>query len=343
MNPVTKPVYDVYVDETFEHFMNLPRMDGHFCYVALMVPEKAETQLTSFWNALDNRLRRAYEEATGFKIEGEFKSTFLRKLSSDVRRDAMQRVAYFLNKNSGFLVGYYTTVHALMCWELRSSAGFNNVEDLPPYNLRDLQKKADELRAEKKKGVGESKLLTGLFHTIAAIPLSWLGILQADFRIHYDGRNSKENQILFKVVEEFFPRMAELEPQRFAAYLGATAHPDSSNIPGIMLADLLCKETRDFIHACPELLTDRSEYRLITPTSSEGTPIPTEIGGRIMKWGTAKEMSSSTKEKLAELRQVSPFGRLIPHLADIKLSCYGHFGEGRIVDFANECFNDQVD
>ena len=338
-----KQVYNVYVDETFEHFMNLPRMEGYFCYVALMVPERAEAQLSAFWESLERRLRSAYDEATGFAIKGEFKSTFLTKLTSEVRRDAMHRVAYFLKKNLGFVAGYYTTVHGLMCWELRSSAGFADFEVLPPYNLTDLQKKAEELRAEKRKGAGESKLLTGLFQTIASIPLSWLGVLQANFRISYDARNPKEDRILLTFVEDFFPRISKIQPERFAAYLGAEAHADSSVVPGVMLADLLCKEIRDFVHSCPELLTDGSAYRLITPTSSEGTLIPTEIAGHLMKWGSAKAMSPVTKQKLARLRRTSSFGSIIPQLADHKLSCYAHFGEGRVVDFDNEVFNDQVD
>ncbi len=318
-------------------------MAGHFCYVGVMIPEKAETQLRAFWNALDQRLRLAYEEVTGFAIEGEFKSTFLAKLDFTFRRDAMQRVAYFLSKNRGFIAGYYTTVHGLMCWELRTSASFADLETLPPYNLSDLQAKAEELRFEKKKGVGESKLLEGLFHTIASIPLSWLGLLPANFRISYDARNPKEDRILFKFVEDFFPRMKNLEPDRFAGFLGAQAHSDSSAVPGIMLADLVCKELRNFVQACPEILTDRSEYRLITPRSTEGIFVPTTLTGHVLKWGSAKEMSAATQAKISALRQNSPFGPLIPLLADTKLSCYAHFGEGRVVDFASHLLNDQVD
>jgi hypothetical protein len=339
----TKPTYNVYVDETFEHFLNLPRMEGHFCYVGLMVPEKTDIQLRAFWSALERRLRLAYEEATGFAIEEEFKSTFLAKLDPATRRDAMQRVAYFLGKNVGFIAGFYTTVHGLMCWELRSAAGFADFETLPPYNLSDLQAKAEELRSEKKKGVGESKLLEGLFHTIPSIPLSWLGLMPANFRISYDARNPKEDRILFRLIEDFFPRMANVEPDRFAGYLGAQAHSDSSTVPGIMLADLVCKELRNFVQACPEILTDRSEYRLITPTSAEGTPIPTTVAGHVLKWGSAKAMSAATQARINALRRTGPFGPLIPTLADTKLSCYAHFGEGRVVDFAHHLLNDQVD
>ena len=43
-----KPIYNVYVDETFEHFLNLPRMDGYLCYSALMIPEEREQSLADF-------------------------------------------------------------------------------------------------------------------------------------------------------------------------------------------------------------------------------------------------------------------------------------------------------
>jgi hypothetical protein len=340
---VSRPVFNVYVDEVFEHFMNLPRMDGYFCYASIMVDEKTEGQLKAFWNALENRLKNAYRRATGFWIKGEFKSTYLRKLTLEDRSDAAKRIAYFLRKNGGFIAGYYTTVHGLMCWELRSSAGFEDADKLPPYDVGELEKKAAQLRAEKKKGFGESQLLQGLFHTIASVPLSWLGVLPANFRICYDSRNPKEDRVLLKLCEEFFPRMAEIEPDRMAAYLGGQGHPDSSQVPGLMLADIICKELRDFVQAAPEILVDQSEWRMITPTSREGYPLPVEIGGRTMKWGAAKLMSPSTAQKLHELRQTVPFSFLLPCLADFKLSCYGHFGEGRIVDFVNEVFHDQVD
>ena len=229
-----------------------------------------------------------------------------------------------------------------MCWELRSSAGFQNAEGLTPYDRAELEEKVAELRAEKRKAVGESRVLEGLFHTIASIPLSWLGALGANFRIHYDSRDPNEDRVLLKVLQEFFPRMAEVEPDRFAGYLGGTGY-DSSQVPGLMLADIVCKEMRDFVQAAPEILTDESHYKLITPTSREGVAVPIVIGGQIMKWGSAKMMSSATKKKLEKLKQSSPFALLLPCLADHKLSCYAHFGEGRIVDFANNLFNDQVD
>jgi hypothetical protein len=100
---------------------------------------------------------------------------------------------------------------------------------------------------------------------------------------------------------------------------------------------------RNFFLGCPSILEDGSAYRLITPTSSEGAVVPIEIGGRLFKWGAEKPMSDKTKRSLASAQRISTFAPLIPHLADGKLSCYAHFGEGRIVDFARHVFNDQVD
>src|SRR5438128_4152263 len=111
---MSKPVFDVYVDEVFEHFMNFPRMDGYFGYVSLMINERTSHELTRFWNALEQRLKRSYERATKFKVEGEFKSTYLGKLPTEDRRDVAKRIAYFLTKNGGFVTGYYTTVHTLV-------------------------------------------------------------------------------------------------------------------------------------------------------------------------------------------------------------------------------------
>jgi len=337
-----KPIYNVYVDETFEHFLNLPRMDGYLCYSALMIPEKREESLADFWRALDERLRSYYKEATGFKISGEFKSTYLRKLKTEDRADVAQRIGYFLNRNSAWIVGFYTSVHALLCWELRSHAGYKDAEILPPYDIAALEKRAIELRIEKNKSFGESELLKGLFHTIASIPLSWLGVLGAQFRVRYDSRHPREDRILLGLLDEFFPGMTKAYEDRVADYIGG-ASLDSADVPGLLLVDLICKEIRNFFHAVPELLTDKSNYRLITPTSKEGAVIPAEIGGHIVKWGSAKPMSSATVAKLESAERQMPFGAWLQCLADRKLSCYGHFGEGRIADLGNGVFNDQVD
>jgi hypothetical protein len=337
-----KPIYNVYVDETFEHFLNLPRLDGYLCYGALMVPETREKSLSDFWAALDRRLRCYYKAATGIELSGEFKSTYLKKLSPEDRLDISQRIGYFLSKNSAWIVGFYTSVHALICWELRTQASYDESETLPPYDEAAIVQRANKLRGEKNKGFGESELLKGLFHTISSIPLSWLGVLGAQFRMRYDSRHPKEDRILLGLLDEFFPGMTRLHKGLMADYLGGTGL-DSANVPGLLLVDLICKEIRNFIHAVPELLTDNSYYRPITPRSREGVIIPVEIGGHLMKWGSAKRMSAATVGKLEAAKRETAFGTWLNSVADGKLSCYGHFGEGRVADLINHVFNDQVD
>lgn len=336
-----KPIYNVYVDETFEHFLNLPRLDGYFCYGALMIPEEREPSLKDFWQALDRRLRRYYKKATGFELSGEFKSTYVNKLAADETADIADRIGYFLARNSAWIVGFYTSVHALMCWELRSQAGFEDVE-LLPYERTAIEQRASALRAEKNKGFGESELLKGLFQTIASIPLSWLGALNAQFRVRYDSRHPREDRILLDQIGEFFPKIANVYSGRMADYLGGTGL-NSAAAPGLLLVDVICKEIRNFFHAVPELLTDKSDYRLITPNSKEGAVITEEIGRRVVKWGAARSMSPATIEKLQLAKRERPFEAWLHSLADCKLSCFAHFGEGRVIDLKNRVFNDQVD
>lgn len=58
--------YSVFVDESFEGFMNLAKDDGYFCYAALMVPTAALPELERFWTAARKRLVAEYKLATGF-------------------------------------------------------------------------------------------------------------------------------------------------------------------------------------------------------------------------------------------------------------------------------------
>jgi hypothetical protein len=51
--------YTVFIDESFDGFMNLARDDGYFCYVALMVPTVKLADLDRFWAANRDRLAGA--------------------------------------------------------------------------------------------------------------------------------------------------------------------------------------------------------------------------------------------------------------------------------------------
>jgi hypothetical protein len=338
-----KPQYEVYVDEVFENFMNYPSLDGYFCYAGLMIPKAKVPDLASFWEALVIRLKRNYYRATGFQIQEEFKSTYLIKLPLDDRLDMCRRIAYFLKKNSGYICGFFTSVHGLLCSEIRNDAGSRDFETLPAYDRSILEVKKDLLKAKKRHSIGESHVLRGLFQTIAGIPLSWMKSIGAQFSICYDSRDKKEDRVLLGNIQDFFPGMKNVDSSYEGVYLGGFGHPDSSEVPGLMLADLIVKEMRNFFLAYPALLSEHSQFNLITPTSKEGKIIPTILAGRQFKWGSFKQMSQGTLTEQEKALLVSPFSTLIPCLADKKASCYAYFGESRVIDFNERGFSDMVD
>src|SRR5882724_4608511 len=124
--------YTVFIDESFDGFMNLSKDDGYFCYAALMVPTMKLADLERFWRANREKLVLEYRRITGHEIQGEFKSGFLKKLSFYTRRTFGERLARFLIKNECFVAGFYTTVRNKLMYHLRTSvAKDDNAKALP--------------------------------------------------------------------------------------------------------------------------------------------------------------------------------------------------------------------
>jgi hypothetical protein len=339
---MTKPKYIVYVDESFDRFMNFPELEGNFCYSALMVPTGKINELTCFWHALESRIRVRYLQIAGRSIDSEVKSKHVRRLSLDERFDIFKRISYCLTKNHMFIGGFFTSVHGLLCYELRSYQAFDGCATMLDYNREKLEQMKSKLDSAKQVTIGEGHLLSGLFQTITTVPFHWLGSMGAQCSICYDSRDKNEDPITFEITEKMLPKMHRVHPKYKDVYQGVIAE-DSATVPGLMLVDLICSEMRRFFVRLPLLLTDQCGLRLITPTSMEGRMIPDNIGGRFLKWGSSKSMSSSTVDALVAAEQADPFTTLLPNLAAQKLSCYAHFGEARVIDFATTCFNDMVD
>jgi len=78
--------YTIFVDESFDGFMNLSKMDGYFCYAALMVPTEKLPDLERFWSRRKEALVNEYAKTKGHQIADEFKSGYLNKLNFDSRK-----------------------------------------------------------------------------------------------------------------------------------------------------------------------------------------------------------------------------------------------------------------
>jgi hypothetical protein len=85
-----------------------------------MVPTGRLPDLERFWIANRERLITDYKRATGFEIQTELKSGYLKKLSFDARRRLGERLTSFLRKNECFVVGFFTTVRNTLAYHLRT-------------------------------------------------------------------------------------------------------------------------------------------------------------------------------------------------------------------------------
>jgi hypothetical protein len=229
-----KGEYTVFIDESFDRFMNLQADDGWFCYGAFMIPTERLADLARFHAALFENLQNEYKKATGFSVEGEFKSSHYGKIPRDVRVPLAPKISYFLAKNRCFLAGFYTTVKSLLFYNLRSDLAFHNVSEFPALDPNQLEKQKQELLKDKQAHPGESKLLNGLFMAAALIPFNWLGKQGFKFRIQYDPRNKKEDRVLVGSIDDFLPKLGNVWPDLANVYVGTDATKESKDCPGLM-------------------------------------------------------------------------------------------------------------
>ena len=331
------------MDESFDGFMNLSKDDGVFCYAALMVPSAKSSELDRFWTANRSRLIEAYKRATGFEIQEEFKSGFLKKIDFQTRKDFGERLTYFLDKNGCYVAGYYTTVRNLLIYHFRTEVAMDDdATELPTDWETGLLGVKAKLLSDKPKHPGEAYLLAGLFHQTLSITLSWLGSGGNSFKVVYDPRQKKEDKFLIHYADEWLTQQAELKEMK-GVYKGTTNMLDSSGSPGLMLVDLIARDVRFLFSDVPELLTEQSCSKLVLPIPQGYVPVVMSLKGIKLKWGDRHPMSDELKKKLRTPSPNSMLPLYSHRLADGKLSCEAAFGESRIINFGLGCFEDMTD
>jgi hypothetical protein len=110
-----------------------------------------------------------------------------------------------------------------------------------------------------------------------------------------------------------------------------------------MFIDLLLRDIRCVYQDIPEVLSESSEYKLISPRPEEEAVLAVNIAGKTLKWGRTTPMLPATAAKLSKPSNNSILPPLAEHLADQKLSCYATNGEARVIDFRRKHFDDMVD
>lgn len=335
--------YTVFIDESFDGFMNLAKDNGYFCYAALMVPTGRLPDLERFWIANRDRLVIEYKRATGFEIQKEFKSGFMNKLSFEARRKFGERLANFLRKNDCFVAGFYTTVKNMLAYHLRTQiAKDDDAKEIPANWEAILPDIKTKLLAEKPHHPGDAHLLVGLFHQTLSISLNWLSSVNATFNVVYDPRQKKEDRFLIQHADEWLKREAEVKGLS-GVYNGATAVTASANSPGLMLADLVLRDVRHLFADVPELLVEHSGTILILPEPQGHEPVVMTLKGMRLKWGDRRPMSAELMKKLSCPSQNSMLPLYFDRLADCKLSCEAIYGESRVVNFRFGCLEDMTD
>lgn len=335
--------YTIFVDESFDGYMNLSRDDGYFCYAALMVPTERLEDLARFWASNRARLATAYAKETGFPVEGEFKSGYLKKLRPETRTRFGEKLAYFLSKNGCFVVGYFTTVRNTLLYRLRTDvAKDDNARELPSDWEQLLVSEKSKLLGDKPNHPGDAHVLLGLLYQTLAITMSWLASQRQTFAVVYDPRQKKEDRYLLNQMDDWLQR-ASAATNSGDVYMGATATTDSADSPGLMLVDLILRDIRFLFQDVPELLAEQSGPALILPLVGEHEPVPMEIHGNLMKWGDRRPMSEALRRRLSRPTTNSCAPLYFSSLADGKLSCEADFGESRVVNLRQLVFEDQVD
>jgi hypothetical protein len=337
------PAYTVFMDESFDGFMNLTRDDGYFCYAALMVPTERLPDLSRFWAANRDRLIAAYKQATGFELQGEFKSGALKKLSIEARRSFGQKLCYFLRKNRCFVAGFYTTVRSMLLYRLRTRIALDDeAKELPADFDSLLEGIKNEFLEEKPDHPGEAALLLGLFHQTVSITMHWLGSGKLSFTVVYDPRQKREDRFLIQHSDDWLRKAAEVENMT-GLYMGTSNALASSASPGLMLVDLILRDVRFLFQDVPELLTEHSGPRLILPDPEGCDPVGMELRGIPLMWGSRRPMSEGLRRKLLGTTSNSMLPLYLESLAGGKLSCNAALGESRVVNFGEWAFEDMVD
>ena len=339
-----KESYTVFIDESFgEGFTVLARNEAYFCYSALMVPERKLGELERFWNANCKRLIEKYRLATGFQIQGEFKSGYLNKLPFAVRRQFGERLAYFLCKNQCFVAGFYTNVENTLAYRHRTEvAKADDAKVLPQDWRSELLRVKESLLADKPQNPGDAYLLLSLFYQTVCITLNFLGSAGAEFQVVYDPRQKKEDRFLLRHSDELL-RMVEQVNLMKGAFKGATAAVDSSRSPGLMLVDLILRDVRLLFTEVPELLSDQSGTALVLPGYQGFDPVVAKLAGVPMKWGDRRPMNEGLRRRLSLATEGSMLPLYFDRLADGKLSCEANHGESRVLNFGLWCMEDMID
>jgi hypothetical protein len=308
-----------------------------------MVPPVKLPDLDRFWAANRDRLVGEYKQATGFPLQGEFKSGYLNKLDFKARRKFGERLAYFLRKNDCFVAGFYTTARNMLAYHLRTEVAMDDAAKELPANWESLLPgiKA-KLLADKPNHPGDAYVLVGLFHQTLSITLNWLSTLGATFDVVYDPRQKKEDRFLIQHADDWLKREIEVK-QLAGVYNGATAVVASANSPGLMLADLILRDVRFLFSDVPELLTEQSGTTLILPVPQGHEPVVMTLKGMRLKWGDRRPMSDQLRQWLGGPSPNSMLPLYFDRLAGGKLSCEAVYGESRVLNFGLGCFEDMTD
>jgi hypothetical protein len=336
--------YTVFIDESFDGFMNLSKDDGYFCHAALMVPDTKLPDLDRFWAANRDKLAAEYKRVTAYAIQGELKSGSLNKLGFPARKAFGERLSRFLRKNECFVAGFYTTVSNKLLYHLRTEVARDDDEakELPPDWETRLTSVKQKLLEDKPKEPGDAHLLLGLFHQTVSITLNWLGSVGASFNVVYDPRQKKEDRYLIRYAGDWLQREAEAR-KMLNVYRGTTAIVKSADSPGLMLVDLILRDVRFLFADVPELLAEQSSTTLILHSLQGNEPVLRTFAASPYKWGDRRPMSETLIERLRNPTPNSMLPLYLDRLADTKLSCEADFGESRVVNFGLGCFEDMTD
>ena len=264
--------YTVYIDESFWQWFGLPIPEANFCYAALSIPTAKISDLERFECAISQYgFQHLNPEGQIYRQQhpnSEFKYTHFRFLDNETIDVIGSKIAYFLEKNKGYIFGYYIPAEGYLNYQLRGiySNDAGSLRSMSPdEKTARIKNIKDDLISNWNDASHNLGLLIENFRTFFNFIVQFHGqALHKSFCIVYDSRNPSEDVALQKAAEEFAAIADRASPGVFSYYKGFSTSSSSSSA-GIRVADLIAGEIRAFFVRHPSVYEGNSKWDILSP------------------------------------------------------------------------------
>jgi hypothetical protein len=236
---------------------------GYFSYGAVGTP-------VTEYDALKAELKPIF--ADYLKLvpgnENEFKHADFKRILFTDRGAIAERIARALVDRGGFVSGYCVPPQSFVMEHVRDAV-MEERDALPDDTTQLYREAVEDLRQMYYSKGEKSELLSALLTLPISACAHMLGALNCPFRVKYDPRERREDLSVRDKIEGLSQVMARMSPQVRGLFRGLDVSTSSDVEIGLQLADLVAGETREFLAACPEMMTYGATRKIISQESNE--------------------------------------------------------------------------